>query len=115
MDVIRAHKGTVARENFAQPRRSELSLREAKTDGSATVCTSAPYSTLAESTALSEYVLLAQFAVIAFDCAPGPVPRAFVAVTVSVYIAPFVSPMTVPVVALPTTCALAPPGVATTL
>src|SRR5919198_6560374 len=40
----------------------------------------------------------------------GPVPTEFVAVTVNVYVTPFVRPLTVAVVASPAAVAVCPPG-----
>ena len=45
----------------------------------------------------------------------GPVPMAFVAVTVNVYAVPFVSPVTVAVSVLPPTEAVSPPGLDATV
>jgi hypothetical protein len=52
----------------------------------------------------------------AFDASDGALePTALVASTVKVYEVPFVSPVTVAVVAVPDTVSVAPPGVATTV
>src|SRR5262245_5541896 len=64
MEVTWAQRTTVGRGNFAQPRVSELSARRANSDGSGTVWTRGPYSTVAESVAKRVRLVAEQFAVI---------------------------------------------------